>query len=263
MIEAAPAAAMAGWKFPAEPEGHDVAVVAPPRLWGGSVAVALALHAGVAATLLSWPSPSPPPSPLSGAMTVELAPLAAPPAPPSAEPPGERRTASRPPEPERTVPPVPKPVPVRKAAVSLPVQAPPKPVEAERPDHVEERSSTPPSTEAPPAPAMAAPAPGAASAVAGNAVPTWQGSLRAHLERHKRYPEVAQFRRQQGVSTIRFVIDRAGRVLTARLERASGHTSLDEEAVALLDRAQPLPLPPEEIPGERIELVVPVQFFLR
>lgn len=196
-------------------------------------------------------------------MTVELAPLAAPPAPPSAEPPGERRTASRPPEPERTVPPVPKPVPVRKAAVSLPVQAPPKPVDAERPDHVEERSSTPPSTEAPPAPAVAAPAPGAASAVAGNAVPTWQGSLRAHLERHKRYPEVAQFRRQQGVSTIRFVIDRAGRVLTARLERASGHTSLDEEALALLDRAQPLPLPPEEIPGERIELVVPVQFFLR
>jgi protein TonB len=265
MIEAAlAAAAMAGWKFPAEPtERPATLVVAPSRLWGGAVVAALVLHAGVAAAFLSWPAAAPPPAPPSGAMMVELAPLAAPPAPPSAEPPSEQRAITQPPEPERTVLPAPKPPLVRKVAASLPAQAPPKPVAAERPEHVVEHDAAPPSTPAPPAPTVTAPAPGIASVAAGHAVPSWQGSLRAHLERHKRYPGVAQFRRQQGVSTIRFVIDRTGRVLTARLERASGHTSLDEESLALLDRAQPLPLPPDEIPGERIELVVPVQFFLR
>ncbi|HEY0838066.1 MAG TPA: energy transducer TonB, partial [Azospirillum sp.] len=101
------------------------------------------------------------------------------------------------------------------------------------------------------------------STQASRAVPTWQGLVLGHLERHKRYPRIAQMRRQEGVAQVRFVIDRQGRVLSARLETGSGHALLDEETVALVERASPLPPPPPEMPRERIELVVPVQFFVR
>ena len=44
--------------------------------------------------------------------------------------------------------------------------------------------------------------------------------------------------------------------------RTLGHFLLDREAQAVLKRAQPLPPPPEDIAGERIELVWQVEFAL-
>jgi protein TonB len=85
----------------------------------------------------------------------------------------------------------------------------------------------------------------------------------AQLNKHRRYPRDAHFARKQGVPYIRFVMNREGKVLSSRLERSSGVPSLDNEAVALPKRAQPLPKPPEDMPGDSIELVVPVEFFIR
>ncbi len=62
---------------------------------------------------------------------------------------------------------------------------------------------------------------------------------------------------------VRFVMDRQGRVLSARLERSPGFADLDREAEQLPRRARPLPKPPEDRPGETLELVFPVQFFLQ
>jgi protein TonB len=39
--------------------------------------------------------------------------------------------------------------------------------------------------------------------------------------------------------------------------------ALDEEALALLRRAQPFPAPPRELPGERVDLTVPIRFNLK
>lgn len=61
---------------------------------------------------------------------------------------------------------------------------------------------------------------------------------------------------------MRFVMNREGRVLTARVERSSGHPALDRAALDMLTRAQPLPRPPAEVLAEPIELVVPVEFFV-
>ncbi|MEE4453069.1 TonB family protein [Novosphingobium resinovorum] len=90
--------------------------------------------------------------------------------------------------------------------------------------------------------------------------PTWEGLVLASLDRVKRYPAQAQARRWQGVPIVRFAIDREGRVIFARLERASGLAALDEAALELPRRAQPFPRPPAEMPGATIELVVPVEF---
>lgn len=96
-----------------------------------------------------------------------------------------------------------------------------------------------------------------------NAKPTWEGLVLGALNKVKRYPREAVMRRQQGVPYIRFVMDREGKVLSSRIERSSGFRPLDDEAVSLPKRAQPLPKPPAEVKGDNIELVVPVEFFMR
>ena len=85
----------------------------------------------------------------------------------------------------------------------------------------------------------------------------------ALLERNKRYPESAQSRRQQGVAQIFFSLDRQGRVIDSRVVRSSGTSALDEEALALLRRAQPFPPPPPELSGQRVNLTVPIRFNLK
>lgn len=109
-----------------------------------------------------------------------------------------------------------------------------------------------------PTPPAAAPAvrPSNAAATAD-----WRARLLAHLGRFKRYPAVAQMRRQQGVAYVRLTLMPNGAVQGVRLQTSSGVESLDEEAVALIHRAQPLPVPPDD--DSPHELVVPIQFTLR
>lgn len=92
---------------------------------------------------------------------------------------------------------------------------------------------------------------------------TWEGKVLAALQRHRRYPQSARFRREQGVPYIRFVIDRDGKVLSSQLDRSSGFADLDREAVSLPKRAQPLPRPPADKVGATLELFAPVEFFIR
>ncbi|MFL5269091.1 MAG: energy transducer TonB [Stellaceae bacterium] len=119
-----------------------------------------------------------------------------------------------------------------------------------------------PAVSAPPA---AAPQSSAAQSTASSASAraTWQAQLLAWLEKYKRYPRVAQEQRQQGVVSLRFAIDRQGQVLSSQINKSSGFELLDDEVLALVQRAQPVPPPPPEISGNRIELQVPVAFTLR
>lgn len=264
----------------------------PPRrkqdgeltLWGGSFGVVIGLHGAVVAGALAWANTPPPAAPPpAAALVLELAPLpAAPTLTPTEIPPGpEQVQASPPPPPEPEPEPEPEkieePPPVERAAVALPPPKPkPKPPRREvQPRPVRETPVPEPSPQ-PPAPATtapqaapqeaavaAAPMAGAPSPSTANAAQTWQSLLLGHLERHKRYPQAAQWRRQQGVAYVRFTMDREGHVMSFRLERSSGVDALDEETLQLIQRAQPLPKPPSEVAGATLELVVPVQFHMR
>lgn len=88
----------------------------------------------------------------------------------------------------------------------------------------------------------------------------WQARLMAHLERRKRYPVGARSRREQGVAYVRFAIDDAGNVLSAVLARSSGFPELDNEVLALVRRASPLPAPPPGVPSA---ITTPVLFNLK
>lgn len=225
----------------------------PKGRWGAGVAVSLLLHAVplivVGGFWASRPSVVLPPE---AVFEVELVRLQAPPRPPSEQPSGPTQVEAAAQQPVPKLPIQPR---LQVAAVTdvEPLQVlPPTP-------RLEAAAETPPAPETT-APASR-PAPPAASAAV--AALTWQGRLVAHLERRKRYPAEARARRLQGVAYVRFTMDRQGRVLSAALEHSSGHAALDRETLALLQRAQPLPAPPAETPGERITLTVPVEFFTR
>jgi protein TonB len=90
----------------------------------------------------------------------------------------------------------------------------------------------------------------------------WHARVLGRLNAMKAYPASARARRQQGVVLIRFILDRQGQVLSVSLVQGSGFAPLDREALALPKRATPLPMPPDDVPGQQIELVVPVEFHL-
>ncbi|MCW5745525.1 MAG: TonB family protein [Alphaproteobacteria bacterium] len=140
-------------------------------------------------------------------------------------------------------------------------QHPPRPPTPDRKPKATQ-SSAPSGAPAPQAVA-AAPAPGVASPPSPKVVRRWQASLLAHLQRHKRYPGAARDKNDQGTVYLRFAMNRGGMLLASDIARASGHPVLDSEALAMVARAQPLPAPPDDMPGERFEFIVPVQFQLR
>lgn len=153
------------------------------------------------------------------------------------------------PKPRRPPPPRREPAPV---AAPVPV-APPAPV----------ADTPPPPTPAPPAQTAMLSAPAPRPARPAGPSQSYLAALRAQLERHKTYPPVAQRRRMEGTATVRFTIARNGTVLAHRIVNSSGHSILDHEVEELLERASPLPALPADVEEERLEIVVPISFYLR
>ena len=265
------------------------------RHWAVALLAALGLHAGLAAAML-WHRTDPGATAAGlGGIEIALGPAGGAPGGPQAAP-ETSETDELPEAPVQETPeparPVIKPEPavledVETAAVPAiekapsPTPPPPEPLPAPQPIAA-------PHAPPPPVPAtkvaVAGPEPStagadgeagtrdsaqagtsAADASAGGlpgAQADYAAVLLAWLERHKKYPRRAQVRRQEGVVLLFVVIDRGGRVLASRIDESSGHGVLDGAAMAMLERAKPLPPIPSDMPGDRIELVVPVQFFM-
>jgi protein TonB len=233
--------------------------------WPICALVVLALHAIGLVALVAWRAQPVPVEPASVMLMMDLEPAAvpAPPPPPVAE--------IVEPEPLEIPTVVPDVTPIKEPEIAVP---PPKPKKVQRkppPQRVEETPDpspqavveAPSSAPAPAAPAQPAPASSIAAPPSPDAVTNFQLLLMAQLNRAKRYPVAAQRRRAQGVAYLRFTMDRSGKVLAAQLERSSGHGDLDEEVLALIKRADPLPPIPPDLAQDRLELVVPVQFSVR
>lgn len=222
------------------------------RRWLLSALLVLALHASTALLLLHWHEPVVGAEPSEGAITIDLAPVTTPksesnqdlaPGPEVQETtpePAPEQPQEKPPE-KTDTPPLPE------AEVTLP-----KPEErVEQPKAVPQPNV--PTPTAPPRQRTASPA----------EVQSWYRRILTQLERHKGYPAAARARGQTGVAEIAFTIDRRGRVITSRILRSSGVSSLDQEALATLKRAQPFPAPPADLSGATFEFTVPIRFSIR
>ena len=86
--------------------------------------------------------------------------------------------------------------------------------------------------------------------------------LSREFAKHKQYPRVAQMRGWQGTTRIELQIDAAGNVTTSRIAESSGYEMLDKQAMEMVRKASPLPLPPEALHGREFTIVVPVAFKL-
>jgi periplasmic protein TonB len=269
------------------------------RRWVTCGAVIVLAHGAIAAGMVNWRDEIKPAEP-AAAIVIEFAPVPVAPYTPHAEiPPGPEQVMSdaSPNKPTESLEekiekkveqkveakleqkveekvettPVEEPPPQVARALDPEVAVPPPPpqeVKQETPKRQEPRPPAP-TTSAPqaiPERTAALPAAPTQSQIVPNtstAVPTWKTQILALLERNKRYPEAAQSRREQGVAQVFFSLDRQGRVINSRVLRSSGASALDEEAMALLRRAQPFPPPPRELPGERVDLTVPIRFNLK
>jgi periplasmic protein TonB len=149
-------------------------------------------------------------------------------------PPGpieEQESDPTPPPKEETKPPEPE------AEVAIPIPEPPK---QEQP--VEEKHMTAP---------LAANAPRVS-------VARWQNQLMAHIERFKRYPDKAHG--NLGSAKVSFTIDHEGHLLGSRIIQSSGSATLDDEVLHMLERAQPLPRPPDQTPDANMTVIFQMNF---
>lgn len=222
--------------------------------WIGSFALVVASYAAAGAVLIAWKpnydAPEPAPQPI---VMLELEP--APPPPPQILPPP-------PPPPPEAVPEVPT-VEAPKAEVVLP--PPPK----KRPSPKKHDEPPPPIAQPEPAPAPIktppppAPLPQVASLPpAPDVLAAYEGQLYAHLQKSIRYPKGAVMRHEQGIAQVHLVIDARGRLTSFKLIHGSGHNALDDEALALLQRA-PLPPRPTALGDRELAFDAPIVFKLR
>ena len=215
----------------------------------------------------------PPPAP---AAPVAPAP---PPAPPSPEPPALVAEPEAPPAPDVTAmppPPIAKPkppVPEAKPKPSPPLARPETKRRVQpRPDPPPERAlpqyrpqsqeaalppPVPPSWS--PQPPRSAPAPSARPPAGSQVTPGYRTALARWFAVHKRYPEGARARGEQGQAILRFRVDRYGRVLGYSIVRSTGYPELDAAVAAMMRGAQ-LPPFPQDMAASEIEVSVPVRF---
>jgi len=175
-----------------------------------------------------------PPPPMTPAEPEEAAP------PPEAEPPSK---------PDAVLPSPPKPAPRPPEQI---VKPPPKPVikrAQPAPPTAETRAQSAPNSVS----AAAQRASGASSLSAGN----WRGQVSAQLNRNKPGLGAGE---GQGSVTVFFTIDRRGHVLSSRVTQSSGSAALDQKALEMIRRSNPLPAPPPEVAGATIAFPLTIRF---
>jgi protein TonB len=92
---------------------------------------------------------------------------------------------------------------------------------------------------------------------------SWQSRVLSHLAHFKRYPGDARQRKRAGAAWVRFQVDRDGTLLASELLTSSGTVLLDREALQVLQRAQPLPAPPDNVLHQgTVTVTLPVSFKL-
>lgn len=165
-------------------------------------------------------------------------------------------------EPVVEVPPAPAPdpdlvIPPKKEVVEekqeVPQPKPPEPVEKPVQQQVESRKQ-PTSNPKAEKRAQKPVAPRAGTTAARNAMANYASTLSAHLNRFKRPAK------GQGTVVVSFTVERSGRVTARSIVRSSGSSAVDDEAMAMIVRAQPMPPFPAAVPLQRESFVQTIRF---
>ncbi len=98
----------------------------------------------------------------------------------------------------------------------------------------------------------------------GSVLDGYRNSVRIHIDRAKRYPQIAQQRRIEGVAVVSFRISSAGKVIAGPdLVKGSGHGLIDRASLRAVTRGAPYPKYPGPVDPAGHAFEVPVRFYLR
>jgi protein TonB len=120
-------------------------------------------------------------------------------------------------------------------------------------------SAAPAQTAAGSAPAGVSSSGPASPEVEGQARTDYESVLLAHLRNYFFYPDQARERRLRGAVEVRLSLARDGQVLGAWVQTSSGEAVLDDAALELVRRAQPMPAIPRALP-DQMDVYLPLEY---
>ncbi|OAF13897.1 MULTISPECIES: energy transducer TonB [Bradyrhizobium] len=85
----------------------------------------------------------------------------------------------------------------------------------------------------------------------------WGKRISAYFELHKRYPKEKS---KTASVVLSLVLNRRGNVVSVDVTQSSGDTVFDNEAVAMVRRSDPVPVPPAELTDDQFAFSLPVNF---
>ncbi|TXM63804.1 energy transducer TonB, partial [Methylobacterium sp. WL12] len=84
---------------------------------------------------------------------------------------------------------------------------------------------------------------------------TWEKQLVVHLARYRSYPTIAA--NQNAQVTLSFVLDQSGHVVSATVVKSSGDAAIDQAALTMMQRADPVPAPPASVASKGLSFSLP------
>lgn len=187
--------------------------------------------------------------------------------PPAAEPeptppPPEVKKPEPKPVPKPLVKPLPTPVVEKLEPIDQPTPAPP-PTEVIA---VAPKETAPPPLQTVPEPVPVKqdppPPPMPSQADMDNARSQYGNSLWGAISKHKKYPKIAQMRGLEGEVIVELQLDGNGKLKSKKVAQSSGHDVLDKQALEMVEKALPFPVPPESLRNSSFTITVPIPFKL-
>jgi len=86
----------------------------------------------------------------------------------------------------------------------------------------------------------------------------WRKQIIVQLNGHRRFPPATLG--HAGTAKVGLVVDHYGGLVSHWLKESAGHRALDEESLAIVQRAQSFPIPPPALEGEQVGLEIDFVF---
>lgn len=86
--------------------------------------------------------------------------------------------------------------------------------------------------------------------------------LSQEIAKFKQYPPFAKQSRQQGVVVVHLQIDHLGKLVVANISQSSNNELLDNQALAMVNKAAPFTKPPPDFQDKDLSLLIPISFRL-
>lgn len=101
------------------------------------------------------------------------------------------------------------------------------------------------------------------SAEQKNEIQDWQKSVVIAIAKAKSYPKKARAQKIQGTVSVAFTLDAYGRLIGHAVKESSGWPILDAAALAIFDKIEKFPTPPNFLDETAFTLLVPINYSVK